>query len=293
MNSFPQHPPPAGAPLYGAQLPWDRVISVPPQCIVAQGTVTLANMKISAAPGNAFVDFGTAVFTPDMVAAHDYVEITAKTLGWKIGFYAKALGTGETYTDYIGGTNPALRNGDFSAGDTVWTKGTGWAITDVATHSAGTGSSLKQSPIATPAGMLLLSGVTVNSILGGAIGFIVSNSSVENISTTGAKTLLKTSGAGGDMGISAEAATNVEIDTYFLRQMITPSATGITGTSTPGESVFNLTRKDPLFNYSDAAGYSYRVLSPAIFNDLFVNRKYWLMPQGGMIPPHILHRRAA
>jgi len=44
-----------------------------------------------------------------------------------------------------------------------------------------------------------------------------------------------------------------------------------------------------------------RALSAAEIQDLYVNpyafihdpHKYWLMPQGVTIPPHILHRRAA
>jgi hypothetical protein len=50
---------------------------------------------------------------------------------------------------------------------------------------------------------------------------------------------------------------------YSVAQVLTPSATGVTITSTPGGSTYNWASIESGFNYNDARGYTYKV-SPAI-----------------------------
>lgn len=50
-------------------------------------------------------------------------------------------------------------------------------------------------------------------------------------------------------------------DTVSFKQVLTPSATGVTITSTPNGTTYNWTSIESGFNYNDASGYTYTIES--------------------------------
>ena len=223
---------------------------------VAGAAVTLANMRISAVAGTAFVDFSTA----DLLTDHIGKILTVKdSAGKVISGYIKAAGTGETLGSEI------FANPGFDA-DTNWVKEAGWTIAGgvgVATNSdgnkgvvqlftLGSGKLYKES-----ADVVVTSGTAelyIRIIEAGP--FIIVNS----ISSSGSYSLYSvTNGVEYWHGFKAETVFTGTVDNVSGKQVLTPSATGVTIVSTPGGATYNWMYQEVGFNYNDSSNYTYEI----------------------------------
>lgn len=181
-----------------------------------------------------------------------------KAIGW-LG----AKGAGETYTDLIGGTNPALLNGDFSLGDTVWSKSAGATIEDqgggdyeAVLNVAATNLGVSQSHSA-PANCLLYASVACTARTAGSFSVWVESSNpgtiIASFNTTGTKTGYRTYVSGTKVFtiFSYGGAAQGRFDDVTFKQVLTPSATGATILSTLGGAQ-SFWFKDTAFNPNSA-----------------------------------------
>lgn len=91
------------------------------------GEIGVSDIKLSLSSGKAFVDFSTPEILTNFLGSK--ITVCAKSAPTQCAEgFIKSAGTGETYTDLIGGTNPNYRNGDFESGAVTWVLGTGWSI---------------------------------------------------------------------------------------------------------------------------------------------------------------------
>ncbi len=235
------------------------------------GSVTLANTKISAGTGTAFVDFcGTGGFNLyDHIGK--YIEITSKSTGKKIKGWIKSRGTGETYLDIIGGVDPALLNGDFETGDPP----TGWnpvsavlsAVSDPRPGSAGSksinilatadGSSQAQRVASLPPGGLCFYDVWYKNIDSSYVCLLFGNGPDTSWSSTswthkqGYQRASSTTFSCFVRSINKSA----RFDDIIVKQVLTPADTGVVIVSEQGGSTENWADQESGFNYNDASGY--------------------------------------
>jgi hypothetical protein len=237
----------------------------------ASGSVTDANMKLSMVDGAAFVDFSAAGTLTAYLGQK--LTITDSENKKAVGFI-KAAGTGETYGSEL------VTNGDMEDGDppTGWTYDANTAASSVA---GDTGQALKTVAV-NPAGTHLmayqvLAGSAGQLIKASMDGKAVSSSSYFFL-TIGATTALYQS-----EGYTSSWATRTgyvvhtgsadlrlrtytdrtgegHFDNATAKQVLTPSATGVTITSTPNGTTYNWTSIESGFNYNDAV-YTYTIES--------------------------------
>jgi hypothetical protein len=211
-------------------------------------TVTLANIRLSFVAGTAFVDFSSAgTLTPYL----NYRLVLTDSAGKKAIGYIKSAGTGETLGEEL------VTNGDFDP-DEGWTKGV-WSIADgKAAATASSYSFLYQN--ADLAGKLIKSSVDINSISVGAIKVCYHGTANGGTArtTTGTHAEYYTPSSSGTATIGAQTQVNVtcSIDNLSMKQVLTPSTTGVTITSTPNGSTYNWASVESGFNYNDASGYT-------------------------------------
>jgi hypothetical protein len=257
------------------------------------GTVSQAAMKISAGDGTAFVDFGLPAVLTNGVAQKAKLTLT-DSAGKKLVGYIKAAGTGETWSEKVTGNN---YDPDGSVGDWVVSTngGSGNTLTYDATLDAfkvtlgstvgiGNGGRLSTSfmgtiipngaIITTQAEIYLPSGHGFTSYFGvgdeGSFGDRVpyhyppaiprNLSLVDQWQTIRYQSYLTRADVTGYLYVYAVGGVSGGVF-YFrhpsLAQLITPSATGVTITSTPDGSTYNWESQESGFNYNDANGYSY------------------------------------
>ena len=238
----------------------------------ATGDVICTNLKISAADGYAFVDFAAADVLTDHVPYHSKLIITDST-GNKLSGFIKAAGTGETYGSEL------VTNGDMEDGDPP----SGWtydANTSASSVAGDTGQALKIVAV-NPAGSHLmayqvLAGSAGQLIKASMDGKAVSSSSYFFL-TIGATTALYqsegyTSSWATRTGYAVHTGSaDLRLRTYTDRtgeghfdnatakQVLTPSTTGVTITSTPDGEVYNWASVDEGFDFYDPAGYTYTI----------------------------------
>ena len=245
--------------------------------VLASGTIARDTLKISAADGVAFVDPSSdAVASAAFLAAvnnHDAIEITSKTDGKKMHGYIKAAGTGETL-----GAN-VLTNGDMES-FTGWTQTRGALSAETTdkiegaqsgkfTLTATTGSFYRQ-PAWSRDCLYAINGSIKNLTIGtmyievGPQHFgnrkrifplSVPPSTWTEFSgyyTPSTSSVFVSYG----YGLSGNAWLT---DNVTIKQVLTPSATGVTITSTADGSTYNWASKEDGFNYNDASGYSYSI----------------------------------
>jgi hypothetical protein len=241
---------------------------------------TLANTRLSLVNGTAFADFSLAgsltPFLGQRLTVYD-------SSGCKAIGYIKDAGTAESLDSEL------VTNGDFETGDppTGWNAGTNTTLVQegggqsgncMSVYNAlGAGAAASSNrAISTSVGALYkasryvkdgtASGNGSNFILYKAAFASVINST-GTINTTGSWVqatfyavamdtaplvyLYKASGSDG----------TILFDTVSVKKVLTPSATGITITSTPNGTVYNWESIESGFNYNDASGYSYYVTS--------------------------------
>jgi hypothetical protein len=229
------------------------------QTVVARGSVTQANMKISAVDGTAFIDFTAANVLTTKIGHLLKIYDSSKKC---IQGFAKAAGSGETLDVDL------VVNGDFSS-DTGWTLQDGYSIGGgVLTRVSGTGSYAYKTIAAAGVIGALYRGQfdiifrTSGSIQGMAAGSpVLFTSAVSSPATySGYSTFNGGCANPGFYTISQFAGV---VDNFSFTQVLTPSTTGVTITSTKGGATYNWAAKQTGFNYSDASGYTYEIVKVA------------------------------
>ena len=214
---------------------------------LASGSVTRANSRISAVDGTAFYDFGSGTNLTDNLGKYLIVkDSTGKAIkGW-----IKAAGSGETLGSEL------VTNGTFDS-NTGWTKGTGWSIDGGVAVAANATSALSQNGAVVGALMVLnweLVSRTVGQVT--AYGALTPYQTVP-----GTYQHILTRGVAADTigpyfyGIGFSGT----IDNISFKQVLTPSSTGATITSTKNGTTYNWESQESGFNYNDVSGYTYEV----------------------------------
>lgn len=245
--------------------------------ILASGSVTLANMRLSLIGGAAFADFSAAVFA-------SYIGkrlIIIDSAGKKAVGYIKAAGTGETYgsnlitewTNLAGHPYETFTSSGANITSAIETGVDGQAYTNY--WSITKGMAMK--------GVINL---TLNSgtmqiygwMLGGGGSYAIPNQLVTN----GEHSYYYSESLGGSSGmlyIRSYNASNYSA-TFTLKQILTPSSTGVTITSTPNGSTYNWESIETGFNYNDAAGYTYQITD----YNLEMGTNHFTMAWEGVLP---------
>jgi hypothetical protein len=222
--------------------------------LVASGSVTQANMRISAVDGTAFIDFTAAdVLTGKLGNLLVVKDSSGRTIqGW-----IKSAGSSETLSD-----TEQVVNGDFSA-STGWNVGTGWAIgSGVATGTTLPGNGGLYRTVDDDSLKLLKVTIDVPTCTAGNMrisyaGYVKTQTANDSYYMTGATTSQQVY-----LGATGFSGT---IDNLSIKQVIAPSATGVTIVNSKGGSTYNFAAKNSSFNYNDSSGYTYRIYkTPAV-----------------------------
>ncbi len=231
---------------------------------VATGSVTQANMKISAVNGTAFIDFTAAdVLTGKL----GNLLVVKDSLGNKIQGFIKEAGTGETYLDIIGGTNPALKNGDFESAEppgTTWaTKDSGVTVESGFATWTNTVNNSNLMQDSGNVGSLYKTSFTIASISGTApyfqvrVGSGASGTQRNSVATHEQYLTCITNGYLGFRNLGT--SFNGTISASIFQKVLAPSTSGCTIVSTKGGTTYNWAQKSSSFNYNDASGYTYEI----------------------------------
>ena len=257
----------------------------------APTAVTQANMRISSVDGTAFVDFSASAFSADNIRNNDFVEIfdSAKR---KIGGFIKAAGTGETFSDEL------VLNGNDWTGASGGTPTTGWNYNieayrglyditaggqsgdciKITNDDAGVGYPIMQTNALATAGALYVTSLyaqkgTADYADVSPQGIVVPY--ISNTDWNTQKLYYKTALAANLIILRTRAGAQNQyalFDTVSVKQILTPSSTGVTITNTPGGSTYNWGVKDANFNYNDSSGYTYRIISRQAYGTLILNQ---------------------
>jgi len=224
-------------------------------------TATLANTRLSLVDGTAFVDFSAAgTLTPYLNGKLTLTDSAGK----KAVGYLKAAGTGETFGD------PLVSNAAFTSDTTGWSaEGTATIAWDAAPALLltinGTGGGYKTTGSYDVAGKVVKEEITWTAgTYNGNMFFWrngVASAKTYNVATSGSASQYYTGVSTSIFGSTrGTAATGTVLYTQYLpRQLLTPSSTGVTITSTRGGSVYNWASVEAGFNYNDASGYTYTI----------------------------------
>ena len=254
-------------------------VSSPGVITLASGSVTRANTKISAVDGTAFVDFSTTNVLTDYVTYRAKLTIT-DSAGKKLVGYIKAAGTGETYGA------EQVKNPTFDADATRWEE---YGCTITSSYPAGGGHNndygiltSKGSDEENGTSPFILQSIIMPTGCLCTVGGHIKNGSKPNREVRIYKTF---DGYGRAVGVSSSSWSEIRgyftetgyknfyiqavqlsvanetvfIDEIFCRQVLTPSTTGVTITSTPDGSTFNWATKEDGFKYNNKSGYSYSI----------------------------------
>jgi hypothetical protein len=268
--------------------------------VIASGTIAAGELRISAVNGTAFIDLASdAAASANFVAAvanNDVIEISDSSKR-KIIAYAKAQGTGETYTDIING---ATLNGNMETGDPP----TGWnAVRGTVASETGAGNfnSSPSAKLTTTVGQAssniyrevnLVAGQCVKLSIylknGNAtaiqskidpftVGDSICNTGQINPAVITQYTKYGTQPVGNTKAyiygvIIIGDGKYGYCDDVVLQIVLTPSNLGITLTNSPGGTTYNFGVKDSAFNYNDTSGYTYRILSSTAYSKLIATQ---------------------
>jgi len=224
---------------------------------IASGSVTLANKRLSMVNGTAFVDFSAA----GTLTAYLGQKLTiTDSAGKKAVGYIKAAGTGETLGD------EQITDGAFANGANWTYQGDGWSVADGVAHVVAAKSLMYQRSPAISTGTLELWSVEItNATEAYSFWFSDGYSPTASIAVSnGTKTAYSTVNAQGSAWNALQTlsgAVTADFDNFSRKQVLTPSATGVTITSTPNGATYNWTSIESGFNYNDASGYTYTIES--------------------------------
>lgn len=236
---------------------------------IASGSVALADIKISAVDGTAFVDFSAADVLTDHIGK---IVTIIDSAGKAISGYIKAAGTGETFGGElapnvlfenttnvgVGGCTVASIAGGEAGNCLEITRVEFTSQYAAETIGNYNGKLIKASSYVKSgtsgdelyALALLQTGDNLNTISGTSSGAWVKSQDLYATSLTDLRVRL--------VKFSATAGTML-FDTLTVKQVLTPSATGVTIVSAPGGTTYNWMFKDAAFNYNDASGYTYEI----------------------------------
>ncbi|MFZ2153653.1 MAG: choice-of-anchor Q domain-containing protein [Candidatus Moraniibacteriota bacterium] len=235
--------------------------------LTSSGSVTQANMKMSIVSGTAFVDFSDA----DSLTPYIGQKLTiTDNAGKKLVGYIKAAGTSETH-----GTE-TLSNGAFDDTSNIWTNNstvasvaggqTGNALQVTCTSDWGLGGETMGTEIN---GALYYFSIYQKNGSGGGQVSIQDNSDYTTLLGFGWNSdpswtqhfgylTAKSEGIMATFQGGTSGSTTL-FDTGTLKQVLTPSATGVTITSTPGGSTYEWTSEENGFNRNDGSNYTYSI----------------------------------
>ncbi len=231
------------------------VLATTPVCAetpIATGSVTLANMRLSLVNGTAFVDFSAAGSLTNYVGRK---IVIADSAGKKATGYIKAAGTGETYG------NERITNGGFDS-DTGWTKDAGFAISEGLLIGTGiTGLHGVSQTVTTIQKALYKAQFVLISLSSGTTFFYVFNTSLSTGTTLGTHTQYRSCPQTVyGMGLQTNGTNvNSSFDDVSLKQVLSPSTTGVTIVNTPGGPTQNWAEIESGFDPNDANGYGYTI----------------------------------
>jgi hypothetical protein len=253
------------------------------------GPVTLANTKISAVDGTAFIDFASAAIFASHIAKKSKL-LVFDSAGKKLVGYIKAAGTGETYGSEL------VTNGDMEDGDppSGWTYNantsassvagdTGQALKNVAVNPAFGSHLMSYQVLAGSAGQLIkasMDGKAVSSssyfflTIGISTSILYQSKGYTSAFSTRTSYVVHTGSADLRLRTYTDRTGEGHFDNATAKQVLTPSTTGVTITSTPDGSTYNWASKDSGFNYNDANGYTYEIVpASCTFNANFIVEK--------------------
>jgi len=246
--------------------------------VLASGSVSLANSKLSLSNGTAFVDFSAADVLTDYIGKRIVITDSA---GKKAVGYIKAAGTGETLGDEL------ATNGGFDSDTTGWSIGNSALLASVAGGESGNCLQITENGAASPyasKGMSVVQGALYKSnysVKQGTSstyrGYITGTSIYESYPVLADRTSTSEWVAQGpwyrvpigtgtawfvlfNMAAQGSGLTHL-FDSATFKQVLTPSATGVTITSTPNGTTYNWTSIESGFKYNDINGYTYTIES--------------------------------
>jgi hypothetical protein len=230
--------------------------------LLASGSVTLANMKISKVDGTAFVDFSSAGALTDYNGSRLVIKDSASR---ELVGGIKDDGTGETYTEFI-------TNGDFSGSGTGWTpRYDSWSFDGSKANCDGTHAydELQQFP-SIPINALYKWSIDLNRTSGDLLGFFSDTTPITTLFQITSGTTSTQSGYACKAGLPANSVIRIipwtsayvgSIDNVSAQQVLTPSAIGVTIVSAKGGATYNWTSMTSGFNLNDASNYTYEIWS--------------------------------
>ena len=241
------------------------------------GAVTQANMKMSLVNGTAFVDFSSAGTLTDYPGSKLVISDSA---GKNLTGFIKAAGTGETYGDELlnNTTFDTDTSGWFNFQSTIASIAGGYRdnalrVTGDGINTGGYGWPNPYTSLSS--GKLVVGKVYVkNGTATWPMFHIVeSNDDYTNYGTSDGSASVWTqrtiyvSQPDGETSIIFEIGvytspptTNyVYYDDASLKQVLTPSVTGVTIASTSNGSTYNWAAEDSGFNRNDTSGYTYTI----------------------------------
>lgn len=234
---------------------------------VASGTVTQANMKISAVDGTSFIDFTAADV---LTGKTGNLLVVRDSSGRAIQGFIKAAGTGETFSDALAGWN-------FTSG---WINHLNATINDANTFTTTASGGIRANDFLTElacyrvnftanvsAGSVRLVGFSISLATGAGSGLIVPQPVVNFYNTTAPSFTC--------YHLRNSDAAITDVTSLKAEQVLTPSTTGVTITSTKGGTTFNWAQKNASFNYNDSSGYTYQIYkvldAPVVDSDACTN----------------------
>lgn len=245
--------------------------------VLTSGTATRADTRLSLADGVAFFDASG----PFLAYKGAKLTVTSNGTGKKITGIIKAAGSGETYGSEL------VTNGGFETGNppTGWNAGRNATLAQTAGGQSGNCISLYNKLGAGAAASANRTITTIEGALYTASRYLKSGTAGANTSNfilykagyagvlgeTGNTVSTDTWSQAGFYRTATGTSTIVYLfkgigvdgtmlfDTVSVKQVLTPSATGVTIVSSPGGSVSNWARAEAGFNYNDSSGYTYTI----------------------------------
>jgi hypothetical protein len=220
--------------------------------LVATGSVTLANSRISAVANTAFVDFSVANVLTDYANGYHYLILYDSTMK-AINGYIKAAGTGETYGSELCG------NPDFST-DTWWNKSAACTIHDGEGYFDGSAGSqaFYKNPSVT-AGMLYKISCALTLRTTGTFMVIFNGVEGNSLTAPGTSSAYSVRTSGDGFFYISGSSLNGTVDNASFKQVLTPATTGVTIVSAAGGATQSWTSQTLGFDPNDASGFTYQI----------------------------------
>lgn len=247
--------------------------------ILDQGTAT--GLRISSADGFALLDNCPAAIT-NLVALYPgrLNILILDASGKAIEAWAGAVGTAEAFTDLIGGTNPALNNGDFESDEppgTTWSRSSVWTISGGLANTASSlysGQAIYQIGLPIVAYGLYKTVFSISSITSGAVfvslfcvGPNVTGTARASVAEYTQYLSMKSDPSSGFGIYAPSSAFAGSLGRAFLQQVTAPSSSGITLVSTRGGSTANVVSQATGFVHN-AASYRWVVRGQRIVSNI-------------------------